>query len=186
MNKDENEAFGAPYYGGDERMEQLGATVTLLQRFLQGGSVTLDDRFAAVADLHASPTVTEAPPVWLGGRSAKLLELAGRVADGWNGWGANLDRFVDDAATMRALVGERPFEISWAGQVMLGADDADARSKRGGRDAAQYVIGGPQTVRTELSRAVTAGATHLIVALPAAGEPGAYEALAEAVAPLRG
>jgi alkanesulfonate monooxygenase SsuD/methylene tetrahydromethanopterin reductase-like flavin-dependent oxidoreductase (luciferase family) len=186
MNKDENEAFGAPYYAGAERMEQLGATVTLLQRFLRGGSVTLDDRLAAVADLHASPTVTEAPPVWLGGRSAKLLELAGRVADGWNGWGANLDRFVDDAATMRALAGERPFEISWAGQVMLGVDDADARTKLGARDAAQYVIGGPQTVRAELDRAIAAGATHLIVALPAAGEPGAYEALAEAVAPLRG
>ena len=185
LNKGENDSFGAPYYTGTERMEQLVATVTVLQRFFREQVVTFDDRFASVSYLPPSPSLPVPPSVWLGGRSAELLELAGRLAGGWNGWGANLDAFVEDAARVRAVAGERPFEISWAGQVILGTDDADAAARLGTRDPAQYVAGGPETVRTELERAVTAGAGHLIVALPAAGSPGAYEALAEAVAPLR-
>ena len=185
LNKGENDSFGAPYYTGAERVEQLVATVTLMQRFFQEEAVTLDDRFASVTDLPTSPALRVAPPVWLGGRSAELLELAGRLAGGWNGWGANLDAFAEDAARVRAIAGERPFQISWAGQVILGEDDADARARLGSRDPAQYITGGPETVRTQLERAVSAGAGHLIVALPAAGSPGAYEALAEVVAPLR-
>lgn len=185
LNRAENEAFGAPHFSGAGRMEQLVATVTLLQKYLQGDPVTLDDRFASVSDLPPSPSVVPVPPVWLGGRSAEVLELAGRLAGGWNGWGVNLDAFVEDAAKVRAIAGDRPFEISWAGQVILGATDADARSQLGERDPGQYVVGGPEMIRSELARAVTAGASHLIVALPHAGKPGAYEALAEAVEPLR-
>lgn len=186
MNKDENDSFGAPYYTGQERMEQLVTTATVLQRFFLGETMTVDDAHARVSGLPPSPKLADPPPVWLGGRSAELLEVAGRLASGWNGWGANLDAFAEDAAKVRALAGERPFDISWAGQVVLGADDDDAVAHLGSRDPARYVIGGPDTVRAELSRAVTAGASHLIVALPAAGEPDAYETLAEAVAPIRG
>lgn len=185
LNRGENDSFGAPYYAGVERIEELVATVTVLQRFFREEVVTVDDRFASVADLPTSPSLPVPPSVWLGGRSAELLEVAGRLAEGWNGWGANLDAFVEDAARVRAIAGERPFEISWAGQVILGDDDDDATARLGTRDPAEYVTGGPETVRTELTRAVTAGAEHLIVALPAAASPGAYEALAEAVAPLR-
>jgi alkanesulfonate monooxygenase SsuD/methylene tetrahydromethanopterin reductase-like flavin-dependent oxidoreductase (luciferase family) len=185
LNEGENDSFGAPYYTGTERMEQLVATVTLMQRFFQEKAVTLDEHFVSVSDLPTSPVLPVAPSVWLGGRSAELLELAGRLAGGWNGWGANLDAFVEDAARVRAIAGERPFEISWAGQVILGDDDSDAAARLGARDPAQYVTGGPETIRTELERAITAGAGHLIVALPAAAKPGAYEALAETVAPLR-
>jgi alkanesulfonate monooxygenase SsuD/methylene tetrahydromethanopterin reductase-like flavin-dependent oxidoreductase (luciferase family) len=115
----------------------------------------------------------------------ELLEVAGRIADGWNGWGANLETFADDALKVRALAADRPFEVSWAGQVMLADSDSAARTKLGERDPAQYVVGGPATVGAELRRAVDGGATHLIVALPDAGSPRAYEALAVTVAGLR-
>lgn len=191
MNKGENESFGANYYSGYERTEQLVTTATVLQRFLQGGAVTIDDTHAHVSGLPPSPELSDPPPVWVGGRSTELLEVAARLAGGWNGWGANLDAFAEDAAKVRGLAGERPFDISWAGQVVLGSDDDDARAHLGSRDPAQYVTGGPDTVRAELSRAVTAGASHLIVALPRAGtaepgDPDGYEALAEALGPLRG
>ena len=186
LNEAENQAFGASFFSGVERTEHLVATVTLLQEYLKGKPVTLDDRFASVTALPPSPAVTPVPPVWMGGRSTELLELAGHLAGGWNGWGANLDAFAEDAATVRAIAGDRPFEISWAGQVILGATDDEARSRLGDRDPTQYVVGGPETVRSELARAVTAGASHLVVALPQAGKPGAYEALADAIGGLRG
>jgi alkanesulfonate monooxygenase SsuD/methylene tetrahydromethanopterin reductase-like flavin-dependent oxidoreductase (luciferase family) len=185
MNKGENVAFGAPYFSGGRRVKQLISTLEVVQRFLRTPTADLQDAYVTVKDLPASPKEGPPPRVWVGGRSVELLEVAGRIADGWNGWGANLDTFADDAAKVLAIAGERPFKVSWAGQVILGADDADAHAKLGQRDPAQYVVGGPETVRTQLGRAIGAGASHLIVALPDAGLEGNYEALAEAVEPLR-
>lgn len=185
LNKGENDAFGAPYFAGGRRVRQLISTLEVVQRFLRTPTADLQDEYVSVTDLPASPKQGPPPRVWVGGRSVELLEVAGRIADGWNGWGANLDTFADDAAKVRAVAGGRPFQVSWAGQVILGTDDADARRQLGERDPAQFVVGGPETIRSELGRAILAGAGHLIVALPDAGREGAYEALAEAIEPLR-
>ena len=185
LNKPENESFGLPYYKGGERVAQLVSTLEVMQRYLKTPSATLEDDFVQVRDLFSSPPGDPPPRVWVGGRSVELLEVAGRIADGWNGWGANLETFATDAAQIRALAGDRPFEISWAGQVMLAPSDTAARGKLGDRDPVQFVVGGPATVATELRRAIDGGATHLIVALPDAGTQGAFEALAGAVDGLR-
>lgn len=185
MNKAENTAFGAPFYDGAERSAQLVSTLETVSRFLKTDRVTRHDGFVDVEGLPSSPRTTPPAKVWVGGRSVEALEVAGRMADGWNGWGANLDAFAQDARKVSALAGSRPFEISWAGQVILAGSDAAARSKLGDRDPAQFVAGGPETVRAALSRAITAGASHLIVALPDAGTEGAFERLADAVGPLR-
>lgn len=184
LNKPENLAFGAPFHTGADRIAQLVSTLEVLQRYLKTGRADLADGFARVS-IPSSPRPTEPVPVWLGGRSVEVLEVAGRIADGWNGWGANLDAFAEDAAKVRSIAGTRAFEISWAGQVVLGDTDQAARDELGDRDPAQFVTGGPETIRSCFSRAIEAGATHLVAALPVAGKPGAYEALAEAVGPLR-
>ena len=184
LNKAENVAFGGPFHAGADRVGQLVSTLEVLQRYLKTERAELDDDFVRVS-IPSSPRSSEAVPVWLGGRSVEVLEVAGRIADGWNGWGANLDAFVEDAAKVRSVAGTRAFEISWAGQVMLAGTDEAAREALGDRDPTQFVTGGPETIRRGFSRAIEAGATHLIAALPTAGRPGAYEALAEAIAPLR-
>ena len=183
LNKAENLAFGAPFYSGSDRIGQLVSTLEVLQRYLKAGCAELDDGFAHVS-IPSSPRPPEPVPVWLGGRSVEVLEVAGRIADGWNGWGANLDAFAEDAAKVRSVAGTRAFEISWAGQVMLGESDEAARDELGERDPAHFVTGGSETIRRSFTRAIEAGATHLVAALPAAGER-AYEALAEAIEPLR-
>lgn len=184
LNRDENRAFGAPFYSGADRIGQLVSTLEVLQRFLKTDRAELKDGFADVS-IPSSPRVSEPVRVWLGGRSVEVLEIAGRIADGWNGWGANLDGFAEDASKAKAVAGTRAFEISWAGQVVLGATDALAAERLGDRDPARFVTGGPATIRRRLTRAIEAGATHLIVALPDAGKRGAFEDLAEVVEPLR-
>lgn len=184
LNREENRAFGAPFYSGADRIDQLVSTLEVVQHFVKTDHAELHDRFADIS-IPSSPRPPQPVRVWLGGRSVEILEVAGRLADGWNGWGANLDGFVQDAMKAKAVAGTRAFEISWAGQVVLGATDALAAERLGDRDTARFVTGGPATVRRRLSRAIEAGATHLIVALPDAGKQGAFEDLAEAVAPLR-
>ena len=185
LNKEENEAFGAPYFKSAARVEQLISTLEVVQRFLKTPAATLHDDYVQVQELPSSPTPKSPPRVWVGGRSAELLQVAGRIADGWNGWGANLDTFAEDAAKVRAVAGDRPFDISWAGQVLLADTDDAAQEKLGSRDPAQFIVGGQETVSARLEEAVVAGARHLIVAFPEAG-PAAYERLASTVDGLPG
>lgn len=183
MNRAENESIGAPFFSGGERVRQLISTVEVVQRFLNLPAVTFTDEFVDIAALEATPRPTPAPAVWVGGRSTELLELAGRVADGWNGWGANTKAFAADAAKVRALAGERQFEISWAGQVTL--DDPSPEWLPGHGSPTDRLAGPPEVVAAALERIVEAGATHLIASVPSV-TPEDYDALAEVARLVKG
>lgn len=176
MNRDENESIGAPYYSGSARIRQLVSTVEVVQRFLKVPEVTFQDEFVDIRALPSTPRVTPLPAVWVGGRSDEILEVAGRVADGWNGWGANVEAFAADAAKVRTIAGERPFEISWAGQIVLGAPSPGRLPGHG--DPTDRIEGPPEAVTAVLQRVIQAGATHLVASIPSV-TPDDYAALAE-------
>ena len=183
LSKDENTAFGIPYFEGDDRIHQLASAIEVVTAYSSEGIVGHTDGFAHISHLVTSPRPDPAPEIWVGGWSRRLLHLAGEGADGWNGWGIDVDRFARAARRVTESAGGREVEISWAGQVIVSADDEGARKKLNGRDPASFVVGGPDSVAAQLQRFVQAGATHLIVAFPDAGAEGSYELFAETVLP---
>ena len=189
MSRAENEAFGIPYYEGGDRLDQLASTVGVVRAFLSGEEVTHQDDFVAVDALPVSPRPPQLPTVWVAGRSDDALEVAGNFADGWNGWGGSPQRFAQDALRVSEFAGqagERAVELTWAGLVVLGIDDDDARAKLKGKKPPDAVVGGPDTVARHLDALVDAGARHLVLTFTDAGRPGSYELLAEKVRPLLG
>lgn len=178
LSRDENEAFGIPYYDDDDRIDQLISTVRCVHHCLHDERVTYDDDFVTLRDLSTSPSPDPIPALWVGGRSDDVLEVAGTLADGWNGWGGSAKRFAQDAATVVELAGDRPLELSWGGLVMLGADDDDAGEKMGDRARKGWVVGGPETVGAHFDGMVQAGASHIIATFPDPSRPGVYEDLA--------
>lgn len=176
LNRAENLSIGASFFSGSERVGQLISTVEVVQRFLNLPAVTLHDEFADITALPATPRPTSPPAVWVGGRSNEILEVAGRIADGWNGWGANVDGFAADAAKVRAIAGEREFEISWAGQVALGEPSPERVPGHG--SPSDRLSGPPEEIADALKQVVAAGATHLIASVPSVTAED-YEALAE-------
>ena len=186
LSRAENEAFGLPHFEGEQRVAQLASTVTVLKTFLHGGMVSRHDHFVTIDGLPASPTVQPPPPLWLGGWSREVLSLAAAEASGWNGWGGSPQRLQRAAHDVRAAGPGRSLEISWGGQALLGSSDARAAAKLGGRDPSKFLVGGPATVAGRLSAMAAAGAEHLIVAFPDAGDVGTYELLAEEVRPRLG
>lgn len=179
LSRDENEAFGIPYYDDDDRVDQLISTVRCVHHCLHEERVTFADDFVTLRDLPPSPSPDPIPTLWVGGRSDDVLEVAGTLADGWNGWGGGAKRFAQDAATVVELAGDRPVELSWGGLVMLGADDDDAAEKMGDRDRKGWVVGGPETVAAHLDTLIQAGARHVIATFPDPSRPGVYEDLVE-------
>jgi alkanesulfonate monooxygenase SsuD/methylene tetrahydromethanopterin reductase-like flavin-dependent oxidoreductase (luciferase family) len=186
LSAPENVAFGLPYFAGDDRINQLASTMEVVTTYSSEGAVGHTDGFAHIDHLPTSPQPDPAPEVWIGGWSRRVLHLAGEGADGWNGWGTDVERFARAARTVIDAAGGRDVELSWAGQVMLADDDEDARKKLGDRNPDSFLVGGPESVAAQLQRFVDAGATHLIAAFPDAGVKGSYELFAEAVIPRLG
>lgn len=55
------------------------------------------------------------PPLWIAGWGRDVLNLAGRWADGWHGWGRSVERFSAEAARLRRRVS--PVPECWWGEL---------------------------------------------------------------------
>jgi alkanesulfonate monooxygenase SsuD/methylene tetrahydromethanopterin reductase-like flavin-dependent oxidoreductase (luciferase family) len=113
---------------------------------------------------------------WVGGRST-ALRLAAAEADGWNAW-------APDPATFRAeaaLVAPGR-ELTWAGQVLIGRNRAEAEAKLaaiGGRPG--LVWGTVDDLRRHLEALAAAGAAWAVCApVDVGSDPAAVELVAEA------
>jgi alkanesulfonate monooxygenase SsuD/methylene tetrahydromethanopterin reductase-like flavin-dependent oxidoreductase (luciferase family) len=162
-NRAENLAFGLPFGGPAERAAAVEATVAALRGPLAG---------------------TPPPEVWVGGTGPGARELAGRLADGWNGWALTPDELAAGLAGARRaaeLAGRDPAAVagSWGGQVLVAPDrrEAEARLARWGTgrppaEVARVVAGDPDTVLARLRALGDAGAAWCVAATvggPAAG-----------------
>ena len=183
MSRAENESFGIPYFAEDDRIAQLVSSVRCVHHCFHEESVTMEDAYVSLRDLPPSPQPQPTPKLWVGGRSDDVLEVAGAIADGWNGWGGGPRRFAQDAAAVVTYADGRPIELSWGGLVMLGRDDEEATGKMGDRDPKDWVFGGPETVAEGLRAYVDGGARHLVITVPDPWREGVYEVLAEQVKP---
>jgi len=183
MSRAENEAFGIRYFAEDDRVGQLTSAVRCVYHCLSEETVTMEDDYVSLRDFPPSPGPEPRPKLWVGGRSDDVLEVAGTVADGWNGWGSGPKRFAQDAATVVGYAEGRAIELSWGGLVMLGRDDDEADEKMGDRERNGWTVGGPATIAERLGAYVEAGARHLIATFPDPWRPGVYERLATEVAP---
>lgn len=179
----ENEAYGIRYLEGEERIRQLTSTVKVVHGFLNQDRIDAHDDFVDISGLPSSPRTGGAPKVWVGGRSDDVLEVAGLVADGWNGWGGTPERFAQDAATVAGYAKDRPIELSWGGLVSIDATDAGATERFGDRNAKGWIVGGPAAVADRLGGFVDNGARHIIVTTPDPSRPEVYELLASRVKP---
>lgn len=178
----EHEAFGIPLPPLPERFDRYESTLRVLRALFSPDAtrppgVDLDDPFVPLkgATNEPAPTRPEGPAIWLGGQKARGLALAARYADGWLQPGdraGEVDYLVDRRdALMRALeaAGRDTDTFEVAGQVVSAAD---AVGRRAAADAALAMV--------------RAGATHIIVGVPAAGGPEALAiATREIAVPLR-
>lgn len=155
-NRPENEAFGIPYH-----VDPTKRAAELLR---------------AIDALRGPRGGTPAPPVWVGGTSRRAHGLAGRVADGWNGWGLHPDELAAGIAEVRRVAedsGRDPGAIdgTWGGQVLVAEDQVEARAmlERWGADrapdeVAQVLAGDGETVARRLTELGEAGAAWCVLA----------------------
>ena len=168
-NQAENLAYGLPFGDPAERAATLEATVAALRGPLTGPSRPTG------APLRGSPDPS-GPEVWVGGAGPGAHELAGRLADGWNGWARTPEELAAGLAAVRVAAeraGRDPAAVAgtWGGQVLVAPDrrEAEARLARWapGRppaELARVVAGDPETVLDRLRELGDAGAAWCVLA----------------------
>jgi alkanesulfonate monooxygenase SsuD/methylene tetrahydromethanopterin reductase-like flavin-dependent oxidoreductase (luciferase family) len=168
-NRAENLAYGLPFGDPGERAAALEATVAALRGPLTGRSRSTG------APLRGSPDPSGAE-VWVGGAGPGAHELAGRLADGWNGWALTPEELAAGLAAARVAAeraGRDPAAVAgtWGGQVLVAPDrrEAEARLARWapGRPPAELdrvVAGDPETVLARLRELGDAGAAWCVLA----------------------
>jgi alkanesulfonate monooxygenase SsuD/methylene tetrahydromethanopterin reductase-like flavin-dependent oxidoreductase (luciferase family) len=93
-------------------------------------------------------------PVWVGGRAAQVREVV-TVADGWNSWGSDVDRFAKEAALVRDLAPRAT--LTWGGLARPAEEGAPALATRLApyvRLGADWLIIGPVDSRNPDNAAI--------------------------------
>jgi alkanesulfonate monooxygenase SsuD/methylene tetrahydromethanopterin reductase-like flavin-dependent oxidoreductase (luciferase family) len=154
-NRDENRAFGLPFGGAAERSRAVEDTVAALRGPLAGSPV---------------------PEVWVGGTGPSGRELAGRLADAWNGWGLTPEELAAGLIAVRraaAEAGRDPATVAgtWGGQVLVAPEPAEAEAMlarwgtgRPPGEVARVIAGTPETVLARLRALGDAGAAWCVLA----------------------
>lgn len=171
----EHETFGLPFGRAAERSAAAASTAVALRSMFSGRAWQGDEHVPAASGPLRPPG---GPPVWIGGTTDRMVDVAARAADGWNGWGLDADAFEDRAGRLRrgaVEAGRDPaeIEVTWGGIVLVGRDRDDLAQLDAER-AASGVAWDPwrgtvDDLRTFGARLAGAGASW-IVCLPAGPE----------------
>ncbi len=131
--EDEFAAAGIPFRRPGERLAQLEEAVRVLRGMFEGGPFTFDGRYERASAARCLPTPVQrpGPPIWVGGKGDRLLDLVARVADGWNTvWIWTPDTYRGRLTVLDAaceLAGRDPATItkSIGLYALVGEDEAD-------------------------------------------------------------
>ena len=178
----EHEPFGLDLPPIGPRIDRLVSAVDTIRALFSAEAagppgVTRDDPFFPLRGaVNAPPPVTPGgPPIYLGGQKPRGIALAARAGSGWilpGTHAGNIPYFAEKRDALVAALeaaGRDPARFDIVGQVAT-RDAADSR-----REAVELARG-----------LVAAGATHVVLGLPAELGPAGLDALArECLAPLR-
>ena len=181
-HEDEHAAYGVSLPPIGERISRLESAVHVIRALHSPAAasdtgVTLDDPFyplRAAVNLPA-PLTPGGPPIWLGGQKPRGLKMAAALADGWptpalpQPEAAYLTERRTAILREMEAIGRDPTGFAFGAQIATGLD---ARSRAAARELALTFV--------------AAGATHLILGLPAHVGPEGLRAVAREVAePIR-
>lgn len=84
--EDEFRVAGIPFRRPGERLRHLEESVHVLRGMFGGGPFTFEGQYERTVEARCRPRPVQepGPPIWIGGKGDRLLDLAARVADGWN------------------------------------------------------------------------------------------------------
>jgi alkanesulfonate monooxygenase SsuD/methylene tetrahydromethanopterin reductase-like flavin-dependent oxidoreductase (luciferase family) len=86
MSRNELLPYGYSFAGIDERVERLKETVLILKAMWTQDQTHFDGKYSRLSNAvnYPKPVQTPHPPIWIGGKHPKILDVVAEMADGWN------------------------------------------------------------------------------------------------------
>jgi probable F420-dependent oxidoreductase len=102
-NETEFKAYGFPF---DHRVDRFEEAFTIIRTLLRDGVIDFDGRFYQARDCELLPRGPRpgGPPLMIGSKGPRMLDLTMAHADSWNVWFADTDNSPAGVAPLRALV----------------------------------------------------------------------------------
>ncbi len=129
----EYQAAGLDFASARRRIARLGEAVQIIGRILEGEELSFSGDHYSMDGAIARPRPLQQPrpPLWVGGKGDRLLEVAARVADGWNlSWLGTVEWYrerLEAAERACEKAGRDPGTLrrSAGAYVLCGRDDRD-------------------------------------------------------------
>jgi len=173
MSIPELRSYGYRYPPLDERVTLLRETIMVLKAMWTEPEVSFRGKILRLskAVCQPKPKQTTGPPIWVGGRNRRLLDVTAELADGWNHWGVTGEKLRQLEAYLYSKCTEfrRPHESiteSWAGTVSTFLPGKNKHA---------------DNVKKELKSRTGEKTSYFIASFPANADRKAYEGFAEAV-----
>jgi alkanesulfonate monooxygenase SsuD/methylene tetrahydromethanopterin reductase-like flavin-dependent oxidoreductase (luciferase family) len=169
----EMRSYGYPFPSMNERVDLLRDTILILKAMWRDQPVSLKGKIAWVTNALSVPRPEQMPPIWVGGKHPKILDIVAELADGWNYWGLDSRRLrqcetylLEKCAKLR----RNPEDIikSWAGTLTTPTRN---------RDHPKIV----EAMRTELLAQTDRWTKYFIASFGPTAPQDAYRAFADAV-----
>ena len=156
----EYHAFGFPF---DHRVSRFEEAFTIIRTLLRDGQIDFDGTYYQARDCELRPRGPRAagPPILIGSVSPRMLRLAARHADQWNGWIPDRSR-VEEVAPLRSMVDEACEEVgrnpaTLERTVTISVNPAE---QRGSADAGT-LTGSPEVLAEALRAFAHEGIAHI-------------------------
>jgi alkanesulfonate monooxygenase SsuD/methylene tetrahydromethanopterin reductase-like flavin-dependent oxidoreductase (luciferase family) len=157
-------------------VERLRETVLILKSMWTKDQATFEGSYYRVLNAvnYPKPIQKPHPPLWIGGKHPKILDVVAEMADGWNYWGITGETLAKRSSYLSdkcAAIGRPPQQItkSWTGTL--------THLIKPNGDRSQLV----ENIR-ELIRSQTDDQTkYYIASLGSRADTMIYEAFADAV-----
>jgi alkanesulfonate monooxygenase SsuD/methylene tetrahydromethanopterin reductase-like flavin-dependent oxidoreductase (luciferase family) len=176
MSCNELLSYGYSFAAMDERVERLRETVLILKAMWTKDQATFEGRYYRVLNAvnYPKPIQKPHPPLWIGGKHPKILDVVAEMADGWNYWGITRETLARRSSYLSdkcATIGRQPQQItkSWTGTL--------THLTKTNRDSGQLV----ENIREQLRSQTDTQTKYFIASLGSRADTSIYEAFAEAV-----
>ena len=173
MSIDELRSYGYRFPPFGERVTLLHETITILKTLWTGDDASFEGKVVNLSHAFCEPKPIQpsGPPIWVGGRHRRLLDVTAELADGWNHWGVTAEKVRELEAHLYSKCRDfrRPpgsITQSWAGAIST----LQVSSSKAVDD-----------IRQELNSQVGKRTSYFIASFPPAANRKAYEHFAEAV-----
>lgn len=176
LSRKELTSYGYRFASLGERIERLKESIQILKAMWIEEETTFHGKYYRIARAvnFPKPKQRPRPPIWVGGKHPRVLDIVAEEADGWNYWGLTKDvlerrtRYFSDKCTQ---CGRDPGTVvrSWSGTYQ--------QLSRGATSHSELV----DSVAANLRDQTEPGTRYFIASFSSRDQPESYQVFAEAV-----